>query len=343
MILQQYTKKGLLLFLLIMPLHTLLLNFLMFGSLLLLSGRFFAVTYFITFLVVSLLWLVHDRVSIILKERLPREADYMKQFWLKIVFFILIKLLTLHFLFIGYEAFFNLQLPQSNYVILLVIANIINVFTTILHEGAVGFDKWKEAITETEKLKHAYMQSQLWNLKSQLNPHFLFNNLNTLSSLIEENGPAAETYLDEMSKVYRYLLRYNEETLVPLADELRFLRSYFHILSARYGAALQVLMNFHGAEQDLMIPPLSLQALLESTLAEAELSKTAPLLFDVRLKDNCLQVQNSMQKKAAGATSDEAAKLKTLIRKFELLTRRPVLVKEDEQTRTILLPLAQRA
>jgi len=343
MILQQYTKKGLLLFLLIMPLHTLLLNFLMFGSLLFSSARLFAISYVITFLVVGLLWVVHDRVSIILKDRLGRETDYLKQFFLKIVFFILIKSLTLHFLFVGYQSFFEIQLPQYNYIILLVIANVINVFITIVHEGAMGFEKWKQAMTETEKLKHAYMQSQLWNLKSQLNPHFLFNNLNTLSSLIEEDEAEAEKYLDEMSKVYRYLLRHNEEALVPLTDEIRFLRSYFHILSARHGAALQVRLHLDGAENNMMIPPLSLQALLESTLAETELSKTQPLLFDVQLKDNCLQVQNSLQKKAAGAGAEEAAKLQTLIRKFELLTRRPVIVSENELTRTILLPLAQRA
>lgn len=343
MILQQYTKKGLFLFLLIMPLHTLLINFLIFGSLLFSSLRQFSITYLFTFVVVSMLWLVHDRVSVFLKDRLSREADYLKQFFLKIGFFILIKSLTLHFLFVSYEAFFELALPQSNYIILLVIANVINVFTTILHEGAVGFDKWKQAMMETEKLKHAYMQSQLWNLKSQLNPHFLFNNLNTLSSLIEENEKDAETYLDEMSKVYRYLLRHNEETLVPLADEIRFLHSYFYILSARHGAALQVQMNLDGAEKNMLIPPLSLQALLESTMAEAELSKTQPLLFDVQLKDNCLQVQNSLQKKAAGTSAEEAAKLQTLIRKFELLTHRPVIVSENERTRTILLPLAQRA
>ena len=314
------------LFFLIMPLHTVLLNFLMFNSLLISSARFFFTTYAITFLVVGALWLVHDRVSIILKDRLPAEKDYMRQFFLKICFFILIKSLTLHFLFTGYQALFNIQLPSSNYVLLLLIANIINVFTTILHEGAVGFDKWKEALVETEKLKHAYMKSQLWNLQSQLNPHFLFNNLNTLSSLIEDDEEAAEKYLDEMSKVYRYLLRNNEEALVPLADEIKFLESYFHILTARHGTALQFKLNTEGLEQDMLIPPLSLQALLESTLAQSELSKTNPLLIEIKLKDQFLQMQNSMQKKATTDSQGEAVKLETLIKKFELITRRAVVV-----------------
>lgn len=331
------------LFLLIMPLYTLLLNFLIFNSFLFSGVPFFFTTYAITFLVVGTLWLVHDKVSVLLKERLPAERDYMRQFLLKICFFILIKSLTLHFLFTGYQALFQIELPSSHYVLLLLIANIINVFTTILHEGAVGFDKWKEALVETEKLKHAYMQSQLWNLQSQLNPHFLFNNLNTLSSLIEEDESAAEKYLDEMSKVYRYLLRNNEESLVPLADEIRFLQSYFYLLSARHGSALQFDLQLDGVEDNMLIPPLSLQALVESTLAQAELCKTKPLLFEVKLKDSFLQVQNSMQKKAHADTSSDAAKFETLIKKFELVTRQTVTVDENAQMRTILLPLAKSA
>lgn len=331
------------LFFLIMPLHTLLLNFFIFSSFLFSSFKFFFATYIITFLVVGTLWLVHDRVSVILKERLPAERDYMRQFILKICFFILIKSLTLHFLFTGYEVLFQKQLPSSHYVLLLLIANIINVFTTILHEGAVGFDKWKEALVETERLKHAYMQSQLWNLQSQLNPHFLFNNLNTLSSLIEDDEKGAERYLDEMSKVYRYLLRNNEEPLVPLTDEIRFLQSYFYLLSARHGSAVQFKLQVEGATANMLLPPLSLQALVESTLAQAELCKTNPLLFEVKLKGGFLQVKNSMQKKAHCTGSGETIKFETLIRKFELVTRQLVTVDENDQTRTILLPLAQRA
>lgn len=341
MILQQYTKKGLFLFLLIMPLHTLLINFLIFGSLLFSSLSLFLTAYPITFAVIGTLWLVHDRVSVILKERLPHERDYMRQFGLKICFFILIKSLTLHFLFTGYTLLFDVHLPQANYILLLLIANVINVLTTTLHEGAVGFDKWKATLVETEKLKRDYAQSQLWNLQSQLNPHFLFNNLNTLSSLIEEDEKEAEAYLDELSKVYRYLLRHNEETLVPLIDEIKFLHSYFYVLQARYGTALQTRIAVDDEAAKKLIPPLSLQALVESTLTQFELSKVQPLKLELTLKGVFLQVKNNMQKKGGVDRQAETQKFETLIRKFELLSHQPVIVREVENTRTILLPLAQ--
>jgi len=87
------------------------------------------------------------------------------------------------------------------------------------------------------------MQSQLLGLKSQINPHFLFNSLNSLSSLINEDEQEAEVFLDEMSKVYRYLLRSNDEELVTLQTELDFIRSYFYLLKTRLGRALELRIN----------------------------------------------------------------------------------------------------
>ena len=84
------------------------------------------------------------------------------------------------------------------------------------------------------------MQSQLEGLKDQVNPHFLFNSLNSLSSLISEDPEKAEKFLDEMSKVYRYLLRTNEEGLTTLESEMQFIQSYFHMLKTRYGDGLDM-------------------------------------------------------------------------------------------------------
>jgi two-component system LytT family sensor kinase len=90
-------------------------------------------------------------------------------------------------------------------------------------EGIARFQRWKDSQNESEKLGAAYKQSQLNALRSQVNPHFLFNSLNTLSSLIEEDEEKAETFLNEMSKVYNYMLRSDNEQLVPLQYELKFL------------------------------------------------------------------------------------------------------------------------
>src|SRR5215217_6801615 len=118
----------------------------------------------------------------------------------------------------------------ANYQTALLLGAGVNVFVTFIHEAVSRFEKWKAVLVENEQLKKEYMQSQLLGLKSQINPHFLFNSLNSLSCLINDDEQEAELFLDEMSKVYRYLLRNNDEELVSLHTELDFIRSYFYLL-----------------------------------------------------------------------------------------------------------------
>ena len=116
---------------------------------------------------------------------------------------------------------------------------IMNIFFTLVMEGISRYNNWRENLKETEQLKKTFTQSQLLGLKSQVNPHFLFNSLNTLSSLIAEDEGQAETFLNEMSKVYRYMLRGDDEQLVPLQTELKFIASYTHLLDKRFVQSLQ--------------------------------------------------------------------------------------------------------
>jgi len=124
-----------------------------------------------------------------------------------------------------------------------IVLSVLSIFRTFLLEGVNSYNEWKRNNTETEKLNVSYNQSRLNALKSQVNPHFLFNCLNTLSSLIQEDEEKAEMFLNEMSKVYRYMLRNDEETLVPLEVELGFIKSYHHLLKARYGDGLQLIKS----------------------------------------------------------------------------------------------------
>ena len=109
-----------------------------------------------------------------------------------------------------------------------------------IYESIRAFERWERTIRETEQLKKANLQSQLQGLKSQINPHFLFNSLNTLSSLIEEDAGQAERFVEEIASVYRYLLRANEMQMATLSSELTFAYSYFHLLRTRYGTNIHL-------------------------------------------------------------------------------------------------------
>ena len=107
--------------------------------------------------------------------------------------------------------YFSYKINEDSFVWAYFAMGISNVFLTFLHEGIARYENWKKNQEETELLKDAYQQSRLLGLKSQVNPHFLFNSLNSLSSLISEDEEEAEVFLDEMSKVYRYMLRNDED------------------------------------------------------------------------------------------------------------------------------------
>jgi LytS/YehU family sensor histidine kinase len=122
-----------------------------------------------------------------------------------------------------------------------------------LHEGVSRFERWSANLEETEALKKTVKQSRLLGLKSQVNPHFLFNCLNSLSSLINESTNEAENFLNEMSKVYRYMLRNDEDLLVQLDKELHFL-SHIMPLKARYGEGIEMHININEEDKNYLLP-----------------------------------------------------------------------------------------
>lgn len=120
---------------------------------------------------------------------------------------------------------------------------ILSITITFINEGLANWEHWKDSLAETEKLKNAYQRSKLLGLKGQITPHFLFNCFNTLSGLIGENETKAERFLDEMSRVHRYLLCNDDELLVPLEEDLKFARSYLYLTEQRFGSAIAATVN----------------------------------------------------------------------------------------------------
>jgi len=216
---------------------------------------------------------------------------------------------------------------------------IINIFVTLLHEGVAGFEKWKKTITETEALKTEYMQSRLLGLKSQLNPHFLFNSLNSLSCLIQESPGKAEKFLDEMSKVYRYLLKNSDEQLVTLEAELQFTRSYFYLLKERHGEGLDMEINVTRSFFEKQLPPLTLQILLESAFNMNAIGKEQPLKIELNITANgWLEIKNNVQRKISDSLADRAG-IQNLSKKFRLLCNKYIIVKDTGKYQVITVPL----
>jgi two-component system, LytTR family, sensor kinase len=193
-------------------------------------------------------------------------------------------------------------------------------------------------IKETEQLKKEYMHSQLLGLKSQMNPHFLFNSLNSLSSLIHENANTAEEFLDHMSKVYRYLLRNNEEKLVTTETEINFIKSYYFLLKARHDEGLELHIDVSPGSREQWIPPLTLQMIVENAMNQNAVDRVNPLKIWIRSNDHGLEIINSVQPKINHINSNAEIE-ENINNKYRLLCGCEIKIKETENRRSIVLPV----
>lgn len=189
---------------------------------------------------------------------------------------------------------------------------LVNVVANIVSAGAFeslySLTKWRENMLENEALKKANLQSRYESLKNQVNPHFLFNTLNSLSALIADEPTRAQAFVDEMAKVYRYLLQTNrnptdpDSELTTLAIELIFIQSYFYLLKTRYGAGIELAVTVDPADQASLLPPLTLQMLIENAVKHNVIHAGKPLRIEIKsAPGGYLLVRNNRQRKTIRA------------------------------------------
>ena len=215
------------------------------------------------------------------------------------------------------------------------------ILVASIYEGIFFYQRWKEAIIETERLKRENVQSQLEGLKSQVNPHFLFNSLNTLIYIIPEDPDKAVTFVRKLSMVYRYFLDIRDKELMPVSDELAFLQSYIFLLKVRFGDSFQVSIEVSPEYHPHKIVPLSLQMLLENAIKHNVISKSKPLLVEVFIDDQGrLIVRNNLQKKVQQMPSTNVG-LENIKTRYAFFTEDKVLVQETPSCFMVSLPLIE--
>ena len=161
-----------------------------------------------------------------------------------------------------------------------------------------------------------------------------------MSCLIQEDEERAEKFVDEMSKVYRYMLRNDDDPLVTLKTELIFVDSYMYLLKVRFGDGLWLKINVTDEDKMKLLAPLTLQVIIENTFAQNTLSKTDPLTISISsLRDGILEIENNIRPKVITDTLDFDSDLDNLINKYELLDQ-PISIRETaNKNRVIRLPL----
>jgi len=194
---------------------------------------------------------------------------------------------------------------------------------------------------ETQKLEKQQLINEVALLRTQVNPHFLFNCFNTLSSLISDDKVQAEKFLDELSKVYRYLLRNNESGMSSLEQEMQFIKSYFKLLKTRYGSGIELSLNIHPGYMELQLPSLSLQLLLENAVKHNVVSKSNPVHVSIQTTDDArIVVENNLNKKMNTLESTGIG-LSNIKEKYRLLKQGEVSIEELADIFKVTIPLIQ--
>lgn len=186
-----------------------------------------------------------------------------------------------------------------------------------------------------EKEKTAVMYE---NLKQHLNPHFLFNSLASLSSLIRLDQKMAVDFLDKMSRVYRYILKNKDHDTVALIDEVKFVDMYIQLQKTRFEEGLQVVIDIPEAFYQHKIVPVTLQNLVENAIKHNITDPEEPLVVSIYVEDDYLVVRNNLQLKAFVETSNKQG-LTSMISLYRFLSDKPVLIEPTEEFYTIRIPL----
>lgn len=211
------------------------------------------------------------------------------------------------------------------------IVGIAYVFSKFLIEN----EQKSEILIENEHLRNENLLVQLSSLKNQLNPHFLFNSLNTLSWLINEDKGKSQDYLQKLSQVLRYSLSMQEQSLVPLKEELALLENYIFLLQIRFGDNLKIIRNIENIQ--FKIPPLSLQLLIENAIKHNIISTASPMNISIESKANRLIVSNTLNIKLN--SEGTGIGLVNLNERFKILASQEVEIEQNGREFIVILPL----
>lgn len=202
--------------------------------------------------------------------------------------------------------------------------------------------KQQLVLIENEQLQAENLRNQYEVLKNQLNPHMLFNSLNTLRSLVRENQDKAQDYIQELSRVLRYTLQSNESQCVSLREEIEFVSAYIFLLKMRFENNLQFDIQISNAYEEYLLPPMAVQVLIENAVKHNEISDRKPLTIHITTDDNGnLSISNDIQPKWT-ATSGTGIGLANLAKRYRLLFKRDIQITEDKEF-TVCIPLIEKS
>jgi two-component system LytT family sensor kinase len=320
------------------PLVSMLISLLLFNNLVYEApAQFIALCFPFSLLYTTIYWcglrLVYHRARL----RWPTFAQIRQRMAVVFVAFLIIFWLTHELDKVILHLIPTIDRNHPNVVVLFISSLVMSALVITLYEALSFYLQLERAVTEKADLERRNVESQLEGLRNQVNPHFLFNSLNTLTYLIPEEPDRAVRFVQQLSKVYRYVLESRDAKLIPLENELDFLRSYIFLLRERFGQNLQVeLADLNGLAHSGIVP-LTLQILFENAIKHNVISTEKPLRIEVFAENGHLVVRNNLQRKNQVMDSTGVG-LENIRTRYRLLADRDIEVIVSAQYFTVVLP-----
>jgi len=270
----------------------------------------------------------------LLNETLPWKGNISKRVFLEALlvlsFTSLAQISLLYILEDSPLIYIRGKLEFKDYLQNVIFSNTITIIVVALVEGNYFFRNWRETLIASEKLKKEHAESQLANLRSQLDPHFMFNSLNVLIGLIRQNPKKAESFVEDFSRVYRHMLEVNNRMVVPLQEEINFTKQYLRLQQTRFEEGLKVNWKIAGAESEFYLPPLSLQEVISNAIKHNVIDAEHPLKLEIELEGEDIKVRNNLNLRLGKAESTGLG-LANIRDRYELLkSRAPSFIANEE-------------
>lgn len=324
-----------------MPFIVFALSYIMYEERMFYDWRPWTITYPLIYGIGYISWRSHYVYDYYLRNKFPSLDQTNKRLLYKIPVNLLVMSPSVLIIFLVFHVFHILgySIQEGDLKFGLITGLTVNIIFESLWEVIYILEKFKEVTAEKQMIEKLQLQQEFSHLKQKVNPHFLFNCFNTLSSLISEDKNQAEKFLDELSKVYRYLLRSNESGMSTVDQELQFINSYYKLLKTRYGNGFELQINIDPKYKEYQLPSLSLQLLVENAVKHNIVSKQKPVQVRIHSSpDARLIVENNLNKKIH-ITESTGIGLSNIKEKYKLLNRDEVIVSETNETFMVSVPL----
>jgi two-component system LytT family sensor kinase len=313
----------------------------------LLGFEFFVATFvwnlFFSGCIVLLAFVINRNLRPIINREYEWSENPLKRLLVQSLVFIivsgvLVTLMRLLIAYIQFSLFQNTFMSFQSLVIDFCILALVIEIKVLLEFGEYLLEKWNSSRIEMANFQKEKAQFSLELLRTQINPHFLFNNLNTLSSLIYIDKDKAAAFLRKLSGVYRSILEYRNKEIITLEEELEFFKGYKELLEIRFENMLFFKVEIDPALHGRKIIPLTLQMLVENAIKHNVLSQNKPLTISIVTKENYVQVENNFQPKEVLEYSSGLG-LKMIENRFSYLTALPVEIEKTNETFLVKIPL----